>query len=373
MHIATTVFFFLPFLVPLAAAYSFADTTHTFAFGDSYTYNGYDPRITSEPRRQVPITTTGGRNWIQFIASQTAGGENQLYDLARSGATVDRDLVPDDGAPTFFRQVVAWERRFELGRSIVEWQPETTLFAIWFGINDIGLGWALEDSDMRTLIPDILDVYDKQVQKLYAGGARNFLLLSIPPTYRSPAVDSHHNKMNVSDDFKANAEHWNRELGNYAASFPELFPGSSVVLHNTYDFIGKIMDAPREWGFVDNSTFCDDYAGLYNDPSHYLPACKYPLSQIMWKDNYHLTHSVHRILAKDVPAQLELEAPVSIFVKEGAGKGKAKGKGNGKSWREGKEKEKSGKRPHKGKFRLDVDVQQTGNEKRGLKGRPFRA
>ncbi|KAI5480598.1 cellulose-binding GDSL lipase/acylhydrolase, carbohydrate Esterase Family 16 protein [Pseudohyphozyma bogoriensis] len=302
----------LPLWAARVSAYSLPDTTHVFAFGDSYSQNGYDPERSIDPRIQKSKTSTGGRNWIQFLASETANGERRLYDLARNGATVDAELVANEDIPCFVEQVDKFSRFFNYTESQVDWYPSTTLFTVMFGINDIGLGWA-QGKDDPNLVPDIFDSYSNQLSRLYEMGARNFLLMKIPPSYRSPAVMKHKNRAHVSDEFKANAEAWNGNLTEAADTFAKNHPSATVIVYDTWTFYNELLDDPESRGFVDSTSFCEFYSGYFDQPSLFLPECDYPLSRLIWKDDYHPTHKVHRLMAKDVVAKLAATEPALVF------------------------------------------------------------
>lgn len=58
------------------------------------------------------------------------------------------------------------------------WTADNSLFALWFGVNDIGNSYWL--SNETEVINAIFDSYFAQAQLLYKAGARNFLFLTCP-------------------------------------------------------------------------------------------------------------------------------------------------------------------------------------------------
>ena len=92
----------------------------------------------------------------------------------------DTALV-DSWAGDIVRQVDSFEAHFVPAPEAAAWQASETLFTLFIGINDIGHA-QLQGKKYADLVGDLFASYDAQVARLYAAGARNFLMLvSHPP------------------------------------------------------------------------------------------------------------------------------------------------------------------------------------------------
>jgi len=103
------------------------------------------------------------------------------YNFAYGGATVNASLV-EPYTPTvksFIDQVKQFSDSIASHPSYAPWTADTSLFAIWLGVNDVGNSYYTANVS-AALLPKIMDSYFSQVEILYEAGARNFALLSVP-------------------------------------------------------------------------------------------------------------------------------------------------------------------------------------------------
>lgn len=68
------------------------------------------------------------------------------------------------------------------------WTADNSLFALWFGVNDIGNSYWL--SNETEVINAIFDSYFAQAQLLYKAGARSFLFVTCPRKINSPRFNT---------------------------------------------------------------------------------------------------------------------------------------------------------------------------------------
>lgn len=124
------------------------------AFGDSYTDGGKSDGSPLSPAVVVPPSTlaggrsTNGLTWIEGIANDFSA---TLKDYAQSGACTDLSLWPSNPKKVdFLGQMETF-----LGQSN-NLDPETTLYAIFFGINDY-LASLIDGDHMQAAAQVILD------------------------------------------------------------------------------------------------------------------------------------------------------------------------------------------------------------------------
>ena len=170
--------------------------------GDSYTDTGF--RLTQQqPRPEDPFgnPTYNPKSpylrWIQYLTVTCNDSQIETYNLAVSGATVDRDLVDkgsafstqvgNDFLPSYVRGGNHTEadgktrRGSEGGKSrssgnesapLADWEPEMTLFSVWFGINDV-----VFSNKSEVLFDQIFESYGKTLQQVRSASFPSLPLL----------------------------------------------------------------------------------------------------------------------------------------------------------------------------------------------------
>lgn len=109
-----------------------------FASGDSYTDTGFD-LTEQQPSREDPFgNPTYNPNspyikWIEYLTMTYNDSKVETYNFAVSGATVDQDLIDKGSA---FSTQVGEKFLSNYGQEDHTWEPQTTLFSVFFGIND---------------------------------------------------------------------------------------------------------------------------------------------------------------------------------------------------------------------------------------------
>ncbi|KAI5478071.1 carbohydrate esterase family 16 protein [Pseudohyphozyma bogoriensis] len=287
------------------AAYQLAAMKDLFSFGDSYSSDEFDPSKGLNPvSGQHLETSSGGLNWIEYLVEACPAANNTWFDLAHHGATVDTKLVDSyDGngkqVPSFVDQVDLFEELFAGKGKEIEWNSKTTLFMVWFGINDNTLGYHA-GAHFPTLVPQILASYDRQISRLYSAGARNFLTLTIPPISRSPLVHSYTKSKGeeLVEIIKTNVDLLNWELKEYWRAMPKKYEGTEVVVVDAHALFNKIMDSPKAFGLKEAEYFCPEYADVIDDPEIFHKRCVYPMKEFFWHDSIHPTWPVHREITK---------------------------------------------------------------------------
>ncbi|KAF2035101.1 hypothetical protein EK21DRAFT_55051 [Setomelanomma holmii] len=168
-------------------------------FGDSYTdenrlgyfinNNGSAPPVGWD--QPVGLTTaTGGLSWARYASIYSKA---TLYNYAVSGAVCSNQVSPRFfaaiNAP--FPDIAGYELpafiadskyRRSNGTKFFSGKPDTTVYAIWIGTNDLGNGAFLTDSQLPgKTVKDYIDCVYEQVARLYENGGRYFVLLNLAP------------------------------------------------------------------------------------------------------------------------------------------------------------------------------------------------
>ena len=61
----------------------------------------------------------------------------------------------------------------------------------------------------------------------------------------------------------------------------------------------QLLASPTTYGFAASvaGKYCEGYSAILNNPTISLPECGVPLSEYFWRDLYHPTFTVHKLLA----------------------------------------------------------------------------
>ncbi|PWY92183.1 hypothetical protein BO70DRAFT_305454, partial [Aspergillus heteromorphus CBS 117.55] len=157
-------------------------------FGDSYTDDGvysYIPPVAN----QTTDAWDGGRAWPSYIQQYA---HINLYDYAVAGAVCDsiisndvRNGVKQDQLPSFLTDNSYTGNT--TGQPALLNPSSETIYAIWIGTNDLGpSGFLTEVEPAGMPMTYFTDCVYAQLDRLYAIGARTFVLMNIAPLNLAP-------------------------------------------------------------------------------------------------------------------------------------------------------------------------------------------
>ncbi|ORY73606.1 SGNH hydrolase-type esterase domain-containing protein [Leucosporidium creatinivorum] len=284
-----------------------------FAFGDSYTANGYNPGRGFDPEIDQDIhTTSGGDNWAQYLAA-AADVEKSFYDFAISGSTIEPIHLNNDPRPnpSLVNETDTFINYF-YDKHEVAWDPETTLFMVASGINDIANS-VLYSLDYESSVEKLVDIYTEQISRLYTRGARHFLFVTVPPFDRTPlGLDGSHH-----DEFVSWGHIWNFRMRSMIKSYSDTFPEMEARIWDMNECLTEIIDNAKSLGFADSTSSCWPYAVIRGyEPEADRPDCAHPLAEYVWKDAAHPTWAAHKLMGDSVIALLKNEAQGEVHGKE---------------------------------------------------------
>ncbi|KAI5476791.1 hypothetical protein MNV49_007306 [Pseudohyphozyma bogoriensis] len=217
-----------------------------FAFGDSYTKNGFTPSTNglSNNVSTNEFTTSGGMNWVEYLAQSA---DATLIDLAVGGATLNNSIIFAVASGDVVSQVVEFENYYSPAPATVPWTSDNALFTIWIGINDIGITTAIPNANAwSTYQPALLESYASLITTLYRTGARKFLFLSVPPTNLSPLLTGNA----YSNNIIAAIADYNAGIEALANAVPTQMSGATSTFYATGDLITTIHEAPNAYGIM---------------------------------------------------------------------------------------------------------------------------
>ena len=132
--------------------------------------------------RRVPAPqnhhSDGGIVWPVDAAQD---GNFSLFPYAKSGATCSNTLTPRPYLSVFESQLPTYLAEKANG-SLGHLWPEETLYTLWIGTNDLGVGQLLTAGQKPGVtVVDTVTCAVNWVQTLYNSGARNFIFQNVSP------------------------------------------------------------------------------------------------------------------------------------------------------------------------------------------------
>lgn len=126
--------------------------------------------------------------------------------------------------------------------------------------------------------------------------ARKFLILTCPPTERTPNVIYSEN-LSTSLFLEA-IKAWNAHLHVFVQTIPTLHPDASVRLYDSDQFFNYALDHHAALGFPEENTYyCPSYIEIRGQPELHLPECRQALKHTFWLNSYHPTWPVHKYMS----------------------------------------------------------------------------
>ncbi|TFL01910.1 GDSL lipase/esterase [Pterulicium gracile] len=272
-------------------------------FGDSYS--------------DVNYVWDGGLPWPAYVQKYS---DVKVFPYATSGGTCSNKIIEKPYPSVFEHQFPQYLEDKRSGKT----NPpiKDTLFTLWIGTNDIGVGGLLDTSGAlpggSTLV-DTSACVAHWVESMYDNGARNFLIHNIVPLENNIlySADTYPNFFWTGDH---NATHWNLEIRQLAETSNAL---TSLMLT---ELAPRLKDA--HIGLFDSHALFRD---ILAKPSVYLngtgpmelrqPAkrCEYkpnvdvatakpvctlvPASDAdnhVWYDELHPSEQVNRVIAREI-------------------------------------------------------------------------
>lgn len=197
----------------------------------------------------------GEANWVGYLISRYLphGQKNDVlvYDFAAGGDTV----------AGVQRQIENGFNKYMGSRS--DWEADSSLFITWIGINDCAFPSDIDASLSRLAAAQ---------RRLYDLGARNMLLIDVPPIHRSPAIAERD-----SEEASKTYIRWNQNLKELSERLAVDCPDATILLFSSFEVFTDILDNPDAHGFP---------------PNHVRKQ-----SGAIWYDHLHPTTKVHDIVA----------------------------------------------------------------------------
>ncbi|KAE8154434.1 hypothetical protein BDV25DRAFT_147694 [Aspergillus avenaceus] len=280
-----------------------------FVFGDSYSRTGFDPTAEEQPSSSNPLgnpeypgrTSANGPNWVDLLTVKHNASQLLTYNFGASGATLDTSIV--DNGMDVIREI---EELFlpNYGDNGT-FEADSSLFAIWIGINDITNSYLTQNDSIH---PAIFDSYRYRVDQLYDAGVRNFLLLNVPPLERAPrTTQSSASETRIPIERNATAD-WNSRTKTLQTRIQYLHSDATVFLYDAYTLFDEVIDNPSKYEqtsvYKNTTSHCEAYKNGTPEIDTKWDNCTYAADEYLWINNLHPTSPIHDLLAEQVAALL---------------------------------------------------------------------
>lgn len=205
----------------------------------------------------------------------------RLIALGSAGGCATEQIAPQNsclgkGLPSelavFYRDLSSPVQR--------SWNPSSTLFTLWFGINDCNLLSSKDPDDPAVaLILDaaMANIFESTLGALLLTGAQYFVLFNAPPMDRRPGLSPGRAYTNQTAQ---TVKLWNDRLNTELIAFSQRYSNPKVHLFDLWTVFGGLLDNATQLGFVDNSTYCNAYEQLLDTPvsqNYSDPSCSAPV------------------------------------------------------------------------------------------------
>ncbi|KAI8954820.1 carbohydrate esterase family 16 protein [Xylaria longipes] len=266
------------YLVPSQAAAA----KYMVVFGDSYSTTNSWIGSTAPSTSNVignPAfpgqTTSGGLNWVGQAIAKHNTSLVFAFNLAVTGATTDKEIVDTYAQYNFDDQVETLFSTYLIGSSAPWESADDVLAAVWVGINDVGESFW---DNISAPVATILDRYFGLLDTLYADGLRNYVLFTVPPFDRAPAIINEPVDMVAS--LQSDIKTYNAELASRLATFKSKHSDVTAQLFDTAPTFTPVLDNPSAYGAPDATCVNGDGKSC------------------LWADTYHPGLVIHELLAE---------------------------------------------------------------------------
>ncbi|ORX61256.1 hypothetical protein BCR36DRAFT_315816 [Piromyces finnis] len=248
-------------------------------YGDSYTtvstnYNTME--YTGE-------NLSKGKNWPQHLIDPIH--PMKMWNFAANGAVVDARIVGQYTPMT--EQYSYFLKHMGKGQKFNTWKGETTLFTIWFGINDLlskrGTGTSVDEQIATSMF--------EMIEGMYNEGGRNFMIFFVPDVSKSPLYYGNETQ-------KTYIPAYNQILNKYAMMYQASHPDTNFFVYNTFSEFEYIMENKSEYGLTNITDVCQTGFGFGGFQWGGQSNCDE--KTYFWADNLHPSPKVHEALAYDI-------------------------------------------------------------------------
>lgn len=290
-----------------------------FPFGDSYTTNDPGPRFDlASPSKPLPlhirqrVSAAQGSillhanvtHYPVYLSEHFNHSKIRVHNMAVPGTPIDNDVTTTMNFFDFPHNVERFENSYcdDYAGSCkpLAWSSDDSLFSVFYGINDLTY-----KAFSPAAVKATFQTYDRALDTLYTDGARNFMLMNIPPIDLAPPfanteryLEDHH------------VQRFNEQIELSTQRLKRLYPDVTIFSIDLNSLIRQAIRNPQRFaatkGILDTTTYCPTYFNLYWAGStvataEQVASCGGLLpTEYLWHDNLHLESTSHMLIADAV-------------------------------------------------------------------------
>ncbi|KAH6964601.1 hypothetical protein DER45DRAFT_557021 [Fusarium avenaceum] len=219
-------------------------------------------------------TSSGGNNYVTYMATELNDTLTLAYNFARSAAVVDAGIIPTrlNTTFTFGHQIIHFNDTIGHRPDYAAWTAGNAVATIWFGMNDVPRSVLMNGNGSREqrLVASNRRMFEL-TEILYEIGVRNFVFIEVPPLELLPArqqakLDPTSQKI---EQFVYGKTLWNEELKKNTLLFQQSHSDARVAYVEVWDLFYRAFLHP--WSLGARTSTCIDSYGktcLWADPWH---------------------------------------------------------------------------------------------------------
>lgn len=268
----------------------------------------------AQPSTSMPLgnpaypghTAVNGPGWVDQLTLKYNESLIETYNLAYGGATVDSALVaPYEPQVLSFRQQVNEEFfPYYVEQYNTQWSSSNSLFASFFGINDIGNSYS--EGNATAIIEAVFNIYAGLLQELYQAGARNFLLLNVPPVNLAPLTSAQGPQVQAIED--GAIQDFNDRLAALAHQVQYTYADVTVFLYDTHRVFSQVLQYPATYpqtaGYKNTTDYCVAYENGTPQEDSFNATCGIPVNQYFWLNSLHPTYPMQDVMAQQIAQEM---------------------------------------------------------------------
>lgn len=243
--------------------------TLTFSSGDSYSSTSFDVSST-QPSPTNPLgnhgwTSSAGPSWVEHLTINYNASILQTYNFAIGGAWLDYGVHDVKDVPEIPSLSMQFHETFvPYYGSDHPWQSNDTIFAFFFGINDLVNSWFYSPEANIPLHERMIVAYANVLKDLHKAGARNFLLFNIPPMERTPMVQR---AMAIDPVgwMKADVNNLNHGIGMMVQDLKKTLKEVNFFVVDAHSIFNKVLDDPNRYVPTSNLKNMTGVCRLYSE------------------------------------------------------------------------------------------------------------
>lgn len=189
--------------------------------------------------------------------------------------------------------------------SVAPWTSDSSLFAFFIGINDVGNSWTQKNES--SLQATIFQEYAGLLEQIYAVGARNFLFLNVPPVQRAPLTAAQGPAAQAAEG--AAIEEWNGRLLRLTRELRQNHPDVTTFAFDTYNLFNAVLNDPSIFPqtsqYKNTTGYCPAYMDGTPTETYFNASCGIPVNEYFWLNTLHPTYPMHNVLAQQIADLLE--------------------------------------------------------------------